>query len=301
MVHIDPALVRDLYRKAGGQRWHLSLDAWATALTASAERALGGRPHAAGDVLRYLSGLHLEDLALGCACAAGREDAWAHFVDAYRPVLYRAADSCDPGGGARELADSLYADLYGEGGRQSLFRYFHGRSRLSTWLHSVMVQRFAAQIRAQKHQQPIPDDESPQALAAVQQPVDPQREGHLTALRTALSQAIGALEARDRLRLSCYYADELTLAEIGRVLKEHEATVSRHLARTRLVIKVDVSRRLRDEAGLSDDTIAECFASMAADAGSLDLRELVGAAGPVDLDSVRKKAGPGHSKKEGNG
>ena len=300
-MRIDPALARELHRKAGGDRWRLSLDAWTVALSASAERAFAGKPQTAGDVVRYLTGLHLEDLALACACAAGREDAWARFVDEYRPVLYRAADGCDPGGGARDLADSLYADLYGEGGRQSLFRYFHGRSRLSTWLHSVMVQRFAAQMRARKRQQPIPDDESPQALAAVQQTVDPQREGHLAALRTALSQAIGALAARDRLRLSCYYADELTLAEIGRVLKEHEATVSRHLASTRLAIKEDVSRRLRDEAGLSDDTIAECFASLAADAGSLDLRELVGAAGPVDLDSVRKKTGPGHSKKEGNG
>ena len=46
-----------------------------------------------------------------------------------RPVLYRAADAIDATGNARELADSLYADLYGlaeKGGkRQSLFRYFH--------------------------------------------------------------------------------------------------------------------------------------------------------------------------------
>ena len=31
----------------------------------------------------------------------------------YRPVLYRAADALDRGGGAREIADSLYAELYG--------------------------------------------------------------------------------------------------------------------------------------------------------------------------------------------
>ncbi len=40
---------------------------------------------------------------------------------------------------AREMADSLYADLYGlressDGSRRSLFDYFHGRSKLSTWL-----------------------------------------------------------------------------------------------------------------------------------------------------------------------
>src|SRR5471032_2333407 len=112
---------------------------FADALDASAERGCADRDSRALE--RCLSALHLEDLALACACAAGDEGAWEHFVLEHRPLLYRAADAIDPGGGARELADSLYADLFGlrdrEGERQSLFRYFHGRSRLSTWLRAV--------------------------------------------------------------------------------------------------------------------------------------------------------------------
>ena len=53
------------------------------------------------------------DLDLARRCAAGEPAAWDRFVLEYRPVLYRAADALDRSGGAREVADSLYAELYG--------------------------------------------------------------------------------------------------------------------------------------------------------------------------------------------
>ena len=72
----------------------------------------------------------------------------------YRPVLYRAADALDRHGGAREVADSLYAELFGiknaSGERQSLFRYFQGRSSLATWLRAVLAQRYVDRLRAQR-------------------------------------------------------------------------------------------------------------------------------------------------------
>ena len=92
------------------------------------------------------------DLELARQCAAGDEQAWERFILEYRPVLYRAADAIDPSGGARELADSLYADLYGlrtnDSERKSLFLYFQGRSSLATWLRAVLTQRFVDRIRA---------------------------------------------------------------------------------------------------------------------------------------------------------
>ena len=301
-VRIDPALVRLLHARAQGERWRVSIDRLAEALSESADRAFGGTPASIEAVERYLTGLHLEDLALACGCMAGEEEAWAHVVREYRPALYRTADACDPGGGARELADSLYGELFGvtekEGERRSLFRYFHGRSSLSTWLRSVLTQRFIGRVRARKRERALPDEESPEALLAPALPADPERERHVTMMRAALGSAIAALDTRDRLRLGCYYAEDLTLAETGRILREHEATVSRQLARTRHAIKADVSRRLREEAGLTEAAIAECFASIAADAGPLDLRELVGPVDPADQKSFRKETAPGHSKKE---
>jgi Sigma-70, region 4 len=89
---------------------------------------------------------------------------------------------------------------------------------------------------------------------------------------------VTTLNPKDRLRLGCYYAQGLTLAETGRILREHEATVSRHLARTRQAIRREVERRLRDEAGLSDAQISECFAAVSEDAGSIDLDRMLASA-----------------------
>ena len=70
------------------------------------------------------------DLELARACERGDETAWERFVAEYRPILYRSADAIDPSGGAREVADSLYAELYGlkehDGKRRSLFVVFSG-------------------------------------------------------------------------------------------------------------------------------------------------------------------------------
>src|SRR5947199_2417182 len=221
-----------------------------------------------------VAALHFDDLELARQCAEGDEAAWERFVREYRPILYRAADALDPGGGARELADSLYGDLYGvevrEGERRSLFQYFQGRSSLATWLRAVLSQRYVDRIRVQRRLEPLPDDERAETPAARGhtradrvEPPDPDRERLLSLLRQALGRAIARLADRDRLRLGCYYAQELTLAETGRLLKESEATASRQLARTRRAIRADVERQLRGEAGLTGDQIDACFASVA--------------------------------------
>src|SRR5256885_10287786 len=93
----------------------------------------------------------------------GDEHAWERFIRESRPLLYRAADALDRSGGARELADSLYADLYGvtDAGRerQSLFQYFQGRSSLATWLRAVLAQRYVDRVRVQRRLEPLPDEE----------------------------------------------------------------------------------------------------------------------------------------------
>ena len=272
-----------LFRRARAERWDLPLEVFTEALSRSRDKAFAGKTPAAREVDRYLETLHLEDLALACACAAGHEAAWEHFILQARPVLYRAADAIDPSGGARELADSLYAELYGlrerGGSRQSLFRYFHGRSSLTTWLRAVLAQRHVDRLRAGRRLEPLPEEETPITLASPSPSPDLDRPRFVDLIRRALAKALSRLNARDRLRLACYYAQEMTLAQIGRLLREHEATVSRHLAGTRRTIREDVERQLRDDAGLSEAQIDECFASVMSDAGTLDLNGMLATAG----------------------
>jgi RNA polymerase sigma-70 factor, ECF subfamily len=220
-------------------------------------------------------GAHSADLELARLCADGDEHAWERFVREYRPLLYRAADGLDRTQGAREIADSLYADLYGitnsAGDRQSLFRYYQGRSSLATWLRAVLAQRYVDRVRGQRRVEPLPVEEAP---ARSEEP-DPDRARYVALVREALGRAVAALAARDRLRLGCYYVQELTLAETGRVMNESEATSSRQLARARAAIRRDVERQLREDARLSDDQIAACLASVADDPGPLDLKQVI--------------------------
>jgi RNA polymerase sigma-70 factor, ECF subfamily len=288
---VSEDVVARLYRQARAGRWSVPVSLFGAALeTSAAGRATGAR-----DVERFLSSLHLEDLALACACASGNDDAWEHFIRELRPQLYRAADALDPSGGARELADALYADLYGleerDGERRSLLRYFHGRSSLATWLRAVLAQRHVDRARAGRRFAPLEDDETRPAVQYAAPPADPDRERFQGMMQQALAHALARLPARDRLRLGCYYAQDLTLAQTGRVLAEHEATVSRQLARTRRVIREVVEQYLQIEGGLGPDDVARCFASTTEDAGALDLGRILDEAGERKIGERERSIG----------
>jgi len=65
--------------------------------------------------------------------------------------------------------------------------------------------------------------------------------------------------ARDRLRLSYYYVQDLTLREVGALMGESESTVSRRLADVRLRIRGEVERTLRDDHRLNNDQVTRCL------------------------------------------
>lgn len=292
-VRIPDRLSARLYEQAQAGRWGVARPAFAAALERSAGKAFQAGVPDASRIERYCAGLHLDDLALACACADGHEAAWDHFVREFRPVLYRAADALVPGGGARELADSIYADLYGlgerDGTRRSLFRYFHGRSSLATWLRAVLAQRHVDRLRADRRLSSIEDEEAVAAAPAAGRGGDPDAPRYLALVKIALARAVAALAERDRLRLGCYYREELTLAQIGRLLGEHEATVSRQLARTRRTLRELIERHLREDHRLGDAEIERCFECTIDDPGHLDIAEILGSA------AARKNPAPERS------
>jgi RNA polymerase sigma-70 factor len=226
------------------------------------------------EIDEYLDQLRADDLVLALACAHGDERAWESFVEKYRPVLYGAAHALTHDeAGARELADSLWADLYGmdsrAGERRSLLGYYGGRSSLGTWLHAVLARRFVDLTRAAARTKPL--ESLPNEPATEGDPSDPDRFRFVNALSTALSEALGALEPRDRLRLGYYYLENLTLREIARLLGEHPSSVSRRLQQTRGELKRRVERSLRREQHLSEEQIRLCY-DYAAEQWPFDLR-----------------------------
>jgi len=303
---VPPTLAARLYRDAGAEHWAVAPDRFAEALSAGVRKALGTDVSLA-QIEQHLSGLHLADLALACACAEGHEGAWDHFVREHRPGLYRAADALAPGGAGRELADGLYAELFGitvrDGERRSLFRYYHGRSSLSTWLRAVIAQRHVDGLRAGRRIEPLPDESSDRALVQPERVTasEPDRARWVDAVQRALSACLATLSDRDRLRLALYYAQDLTLAQIGRATGEHEATVSRHLSRIRRGLRAAVEQHLVDQEHIAPAAVAECVASVARDAGPLDLALLLEGAPAPPGEPARKKGASERSLSGGPG
>jgi RNA polymerase sigma-70 factor len=310
LTRLQP-LVDHLFAASGAQSWGLPRDLFAAALEHSASKCFGEESPGAGKIEEYLSGLHLQDLALACACAEGRSDAWDHFVSTFREYMRSAAGAIlrypPDSPAACELGDSLFAELYGLGegaNRRSLFRYFHGRSSLKTWLRAVLAQRHVDAIRASRRFTDLDGADGHAALSSAQpaaprhitasaEPLrDPHRTELVTLFRRTLEAALGLLDSRDKERLRLYYAAEQTLAEIGRKLGEHESSVSRNLERTRSELRQSVEQALRKGggvdgaspgAGLSDAQIVLCF-EYAAEDSPIDLDKLL----PENQVAVRK-------------
>ena len=143
-----------------------------------------------------------------------------------------------------------HQDAHGE--RQSLFRYFQGRSSLATWLRAVLAQRYVDRLRAGRRLEPLPTtarrrhgQRRGDAASAACRPI-PIRNGarYVALLRRALARS----SARSAAGIGC--GSRATTCRSSRsprpaaLLQEHEATVSRQLARTRRRNREDVERAL---------------------------------------------------------
>ena len=294
--------VQQLFAECGAERWQLSRASLHAALTRSAAKRFGESPAPVQKIQEYFATLHVQDLALACACAEGSEPAWNYFVEEYRGYLRAAAaailrcPATEPA--AIELADSLFADLYGltggKAGGRSLFRYFHGRSSLKTWLRAILAQRNIDSIRAGKKFDSLDDHGEDGDTRGVAEPAifevpsDPHRESYLQKFREVLALSLASLESRDRSRLQLYYVQDRTLAEIGRELGEHESSVSRNLERIRKELRATIEGLLR--AGKSaanggpasgvpgmDDAQIELCIQYAGDDAAIDLDKLFAA------------------------
>jgi len=150
-----PAYFADLYEKSRAQEFGLGFDEFALILNKVSDAYL---PSGAseGDIAQLHRSLGLEDLVLARACAHGSEAAWECFLNRYRQKLYDAAAAITKEEfAARELADSLYAELFGtretgDGQRISKLTSYTGRGSLEGWLRTVLAQNYVNQYRTRR-------------------------------------------------------------------------------------------------------------------------------------------------------
>src|ERR1700722_5697154 len=147
-------LVNDLYQKSRSAEFGLTFEAFERVVQeviAKYSPATSARTC----VNDLCSSLRVEELALARACAAGHEHAWEVFLTRYREKLYNIAGYITKeSSAARELADWIYADLYGtttrDGKRNSKLASYTGRGSLEGWLRTLMAQEFVNRYRRQR-------------------------------------------------------------------------------------------------------------------------------------------------------
>src|SRR5215472_817075 len=229
-VDLASLAVRELFVKSGGDRYGLTEAEFHCILEQVAAKYLPGAQ--AEQRRQFWRELKLEELALARACAAGHELAWQVFLTRYREKLYDIARGITKEDSrARDLADSIYGDLYGtaekDGRRVSRLSFYMGRGSLEGWLRTVLAQEFVNRYRKQKRLVSLEE----QAEDGVQfSAADPGPSSAIDSrLSAALEEALGQLVGEDRLVLAAYYLDNRTLTEIGRMIGVHESTISRRL------------------------------------------------------------------------
>ena len=240
------ALAATFYERSGAAAYGMSADRFAAILDeivrkyVSPGASLISDAHSSSfpteQIAGFCAGLRLEELALARACAAGNERAWQDFISRYRQKLHSMAlHITRDGAHAADLADSLFADLYGvnarDGVRPSKLLSYTGRGSLEGWLRTVMAQEFINRYRKQKRTVSLEEqtDEGVQFAAAVTDPASTPDSALQPQLEAATDRALAELSAEDRFTLAAYYLDGRTLAEIAGMLGLHESRVSRRL------------------------------------------------------------------------
>ena len=268
---VDGILVEQLWQGCDGASCGLERAEFARILagvgTAQNFGLAEGMTASRQDQARFFGGLKLGDLLLARACAAGNERAWERFVAMYREPLVRAAIAITRSESlGRDLADQLYAELYGlttkDGERRCPLESYRGRGSLMGWLRTTLAQRHVDHYRRSRHQMPLEDLEVMAQSGELEKTSD-----QLTVLEKAVGQALLGCAAEERLLLAAYYLDGRTLLDIARVLDVHEATVSRKLKRVCDDLRKQVLKELQG-TGMSRPAAEEALGT---DPRDLDL------------------------------
>jgi RNA polymerase sigma-70 factor (ECF subfamily) len=239
----------------------------------------------------FFRALRLSEFALAQACALGHEVAWQRFMDLFRASLTQAAIGIT--GSAtlgHELSDSLYSELYGlrevDGRRKSPLASYSGRGSLLGWLRTTLAQRHIDHHRRSYRETALDTLDVP-APAPSAAPIP----AHLVRLTDAVTQTFAALPPEDRFLLGSYFLDRQTLLQIARVLRVHEATISRRLKRLMEELRKQILDNLQS-GGLSRRAAEEALGTDPRDV-EINLRGLLQTS---QINSFSKETAPETTK-----
>lgn len=196
--------------------------------------------------------IHVSDLWLTTACAAGNANAIAAFDEHYIAplgVLLRPTgldvDQID------EVKQELRRKLLVADGEVPRIADYSGRADLRMWIRTAAIRTSIDLIR-RRRDLPIDDEE----LAAVPALSDDPELAHLKdryrdELRAAVTEAIALIAPRDRLLLKYHYIDGFGIDRLAAIYGIHRATAARWLGSAREALAYQAHRLLVSRLGVS--------------------------------------------------
>jgi RNA polymerase sigma-70 factor (ECF subfamily) len=193
---------------------------------------LGARA-TADDLDADLATLHLADLWLACACAAGLPAALAALDRLLAGDAAPAARAVDV---SAAFVDEVLQGrrrrlLVAEAGAPPRIASYSGSGPLSAWLRVAATRTALSLKRAGRREVPL--DELPLLDAARGPESGVARADGERRFRAALARAMAALAPRPRGLLQLYHLDGLGVEELGRLHGVHASTISRWLQAAR--------------------------------------------------------------------
>lgn len=189
----------------------------------------------------------LRDVELARLCAARDEAALRHVVTANNQRLFRAAWSIlNDRSEAEEAVQSAYLRAFDRIGD------FEGRSTLSTWLTSIVINEALGRLRANRRRKAALEQQGValfetyrEALMRGSDPVEPDADVARQQLRLLLEQAVASLPQTFRAVFVLREVEGLTVEETAEALDLAPATVKTRLHRARLKLQDALAPEVR--------------------------------------------------------
>lgn len=211
--------------------------------------ALADRVDPAVDPLAALAGLHAEELYLALACGSGQPAAILALERAHGGEITGALARVDRA--AHELSiDDLRQILrlrlfVGDGARAPAITSYRGRGPLGRWLFVTALREV---LQASRRNASVETEIEATRLQLRQMLIGPQLEyldeRERDAFHASFTEAIDALEVRERNLLRHALVDGLNVRQIGRMYGVHFTTAARWLTRARDSLAAETRARM---------------------------------------------------------
>jgi RNA polymerase sigma-70 factor, ECF subfamily len=203
-----------------------------------------------------LEELAIEDLFLACACAAGAQGAAEAFEARCAERLRVAVGSVTKTDDERREMEQRLRQLLlvGSAEEPPKIASYGGQGPIDRWVAVVAQRQVVTAIRSEQAERRAREGAALEAAAGAGV-LHPEmaflKERYREQFQQAMAEALGKLGERDRLLLRLHLVSGVSVAQIGQMYGVSQSTASRWLADAREAVSGEVTRFLRENAGLA--------------------------------------------------